>query len=101
MSLRKEEEPTLVPEKILVKFKKDRVMIKMTISEKREEVHQEKIIVTEIMNIDDFLQKGKATTKILMLVKNARRPTDLNVISLKRKGEELISRDMDHLQEAA
>tara|TARA_B110000285_G_C15091408_1_gene599301 strand:- start:686 stop:934 length:249 start_codon:yes stop_codon:yes gene_type:complete len=56
MSLRKEEEPTLVPEKILVKFKKDRVMIKMTISEKREEVHQDKIIVIEIMNIDDFPQ---------------------------------------------
>ena len=101
MSLRKEEEPILVPEKILVKLKKDRILVEMTTSEKREEVHQEKIIVIEIMNIDEYPQEGTATTKILMLVKIVRKPTDLNVISLKRKGEELTLRDMDHLQEAA
>jgi hypothetical protein len=112
-SQRKVDQPIWVPEKILVKLKKDRVQAEMSISKEMiEEVLQE----TSIENIEKIIIKNEplqesmvATTKIptlAMNVKIAKKPTDhvinvnQNVISLKKKEEELTFQDMVHLPEA-
>ena len=101
MSVKKVKEPTLVPEKILVKFKKDQIRVKMTITLMREEVDLKKMIIDrEILIIVEFHPEGmEVATKILML---AMKVTDQNLVnSQKRKEEGLTMRDMVHLQEAA
>ena len=98
-SIKKVEEPTLVPEKILVKLKKDRVLVEMSITLMREEVVlKKKIIDKEILIIVEFLPEGmEVDTKILML---AMKVIDQNLVnSQKRKEEGPTMRDMDHLQE--
>ena len=100
MSVRKAEEPTLVPEKILVIFKKDLILVEMTITFTREEaVLQKMIIDTGISIIVEFHQEGmEVATKILML---AMKVTDQNLeTSQKRREEGPTMRDMGHLQEA-
>ena len=99
MSVKKVKEPTLVPEKILVKFKKDRIRVEMSITLMREEVVlKKKIIDKEILIIVEFLPEGmEVDTKILML---AMKVIDQNLVnSQKRKEEGPTMRDMDHLQE--
>ena len=99
MSVKKVEEPTLVPEKILVKFKKDRIRVEISITLMREEVVLQKMIIDrEILIIVEFHPEGmEVVTKILML---AMKVTDQNLVnSQKRKEEGLTMRDMDHLPE--
>ena len=87
MSVKKVEEPTLVPEKILVKFKKDRIREDLSITLMREEAVLHKMIIDrEILIIVEFLPEGmEVATKIPMLAMKA---TDQNLVNSQMKRNE-------------